>query len=139
MGSVDRVHDLLPYVPVISVVIGACIAVVTVRRWRHDRRGVLRAESIATHANPNAPAGWQTRVTVRNTGGATAYKTVLWIADHAGKPLTHRYTGVTKLEPGESDVIAADLPYPAGTGLQIPWMGWEDGQGSHERETRYRI
>jgi len=114
-------------------------AVLNRRRFRREGKADVKPEGLKVYENPNAPAGWQATVTVRNGGAATAFNPALWITDRAVEPLTHRFGGRGTLEPGEAAGLSADLPSPPQDGALHVWIGWEDARGPQERDTGYRI
>jgi hypothetical protein len=131
----------------VSLLIGSvalCVAiyqaVLNRRRYRREAGAEVICEEVRVYENPNAPAGWQTTVRLRNVGGATAFSPALWISDRSGSALTSRYDerGGT-LAPGEGGKLSADLPAAPTDGSMCVWICWEDGAGPHERDTGKRI
>ena len=113
---------------------GRAELVLDVQLWHDGKR-----ESHRVYSNPNAPAGWQVTVCVRNRGAAPAREPAIWIVDSHGRSLTHRFRGYGEtIESGAARRLGADLPEPPNGSLQA-WVGWEDARGQQEWDTGIRI
>jgi hypothetical protein len=107
-------------------------------RWRRQApRAKLIAESHTLYENPNAPAGWQVRVQVRNTGGAPANGPAIWVTERESdaEPPDFR-DGV--LAPGEGVRMLRDLPREPGDRKMRVMLCWDD-HGTHKRKSGIRI
>jgi hypothetical protein len=109
------------------------------RRFRQEDVAELKCEDVAVYENPNAPAGWQVSVTVRNTGGSPANNPEVWDDEPSATEVVRRAIGINdQLEPGQATRIRRDLRNPP-DGRERVWLTWNDSRGIQTRDSGFRI
>jgi hypothetical protein len=152
----DALRDLSlgDWLGIVTLAIVVVSLFLTIRWHRRTGHAELVAEQVSVYENPNAPAGWQFTVVVRNEGPAPAHKLEVWLTESDGTMLARRYPGDELVGPGERDALVGEPPRepqlgPFGRTPKLPtagfpgamhiWIGWQDVRKPQERDTGIRI